>query len=98
MGVVVLLTLIFQAWVCSTGGRGGIRGKREELLQKRCNVGRRLGGRFVSIRACFDLGQDCFGISRKEDDMNVQVYILFSLSIAHCSNCSRVISAVGGIS
>jgi hypothetical protein len=59
VGVVVLLALIFQALVCGAGGRGGIRGKRKEFLEKRCDVGRRLGGGFVAIRACFDFGQNC---------------------------------------
>jgi len=56
---VVLLAFIFQTLVCRTVGRGGVRGKRKEFLKKRRDVGRRLGGGFVAIRACFDLGENC---------------------------------------
>jgi hypothetical protein len=56
---VILLALIFQARIGCTVGRSGIRGEREEFLEKRCNVGFGLRGGLVAIGACFDLGQNC---------------------------------------
>jgi hypothetical protein len=63
VGIVVFLAFIFQAWVGSTIGRGGIGGEREIFLEKRRDVRFGLRGRFIAIGAGFDLGQDCVGVS-----------------------------------
>lgn len=97
MRIMVFLAFMFQAWVGGTVGRRGVRGKREEFLEERCNVGCGLRGGLVAIGACFDLGQDCLGLVTRTI-LCPWCDILFSRSIAHCSNCSSVISAVGGVS
>lgn len=52
----------------------------------------------VPIGACFDLGQDLRNVRIMYESVNLAGRLLFNRSMAHCSNCSRVISAVGGVS
>ena len=42
--------------------------------------------------------RELVAVSQGNSILAMVLDILLSLSIAHCSNCSRVISAVGGIS
>jgi hypothetical protein len=62
-------------------------------------VRRGFSGGLVAIGASFDLSENYINISEQFVYKNfAKNVILLSLSIAHCSNCSRVISAVGGVS
>jgi len=61
--VVVLLAFIFQTRVGCTVGRGCIGGERQVFLKKGRDVRFGFRGGLIAIGACFDLGQDCVGVS-----------------------------------
>ena len=60
-------------------------------------MGSSLRGGLVAERASFELSKDYERLSRGIRIAEAAL-LLLNLSIAHCSNCSRVISTVGGIS
>jgi len=68
----------------------------QPILKQRSNVSCGLGGRSVAERASFNFSKDCD--NQLWDTVRAGKDLLRNLSIAHCSNCSSVISAVGGSS
>lgn len=99
MRVVVFLAFLFQSRVCRTDRRGRVRGKGQELLKERLDVFFGLSGCLIPVGAGLNFGQDfaiiqvSYGLISKR----IPTCLLFNLSIAHCSNSSSVISAVGGM-
>lgn len=91
VAVLVLLPLGKQP------GRGRAVGlERQELVEGRLDVGGRLGRRPVAVRARLELGQDCGLVSSwPRGGVAARRHGPLNLSMAHSSNCSSVMSAVG---
>jgi hypothetical protein len=89
---VVLLALSKQS-----RGRGAGRVEGQIFVENGLHVGGRLCGRLVSKGAGFQLGENCEKLETQvHDALTGCENSPLSLSMAHCSNCSSVMSAVGG--
>lgn len=80
----------------SAGGGRSVGVKGQPFLEQRGDMGSSFGGSLISERASLKLSQywTLSASGTEEFDLTVPL----NLSMAHCSNCSSVISAVGGIS
>jgi hypothetical protein len=93
MAVMVFLPFCLKS--CRAGGGGR---EREVFVEEGFHVCCCLGGGFVPEGTGFEFGENC---SLSVSILNVQekdgAGVPRRRSIAHCSNCSSVMSAVGGV-